>query len=99
MPWGEYNHYRHGHHPSTWGQASLAADSKTQNWVPEAIAIVEEAVHRGRLLTPGEAMALACGEARESETLYSIALKLSHRHDLDLEELLASLQQRFPGYA
>lgn len=99
MPWSEYNHYRHGHHPSTWRQASRAADSKTLEWLPEAIAIVEEMVHRGKLLTPSEAMALACGEARENETLYSIALKLSHRHDLDLEVLLAALQHRFPGYA
>lgn len=99
MPWGEYNHYRHGHHPSTWGQASRAADSKTLEWLPEAIAIVEDAVHRGQLLNPSEAMALACGEARNKETLYSIALKLSYRHDLDLEVLLAALQHRFPGYA
>ncbi len=99
MSLGDYNHYRHGHHPSTWGYASQAADSKTLQWLPDAIAIVEEAVHRGRLLTPVEAMALACGEAKEDETLYSIALKLSHRHDLDLEVLLAALQQRFPGYS
>jgi hypothetical protein len=98
MPIGEYNHYRHGHHPSTWGFASRAVDSKTLQWLPEAIAIVEDAVHCGRLLTPVEAMALACGEAREKETLYSIALKISYRHELDLDVLLAALCQRFSGY-
>ena len=49
-------------------------------------------------VTP-EAMALACGEARHDETLYSIALRLSHQHDLDLDVLLTALQQRFPGYS
>lgn len=99
MPLGDYNHYRHGHHPSTWGQASHALDSKTLIWLPEAISTVEETVRHGRLLTPDEAMALACGEARDDETLYSIALKFSYRHDLDLEVLLKALQQRFPGYS
>ncbi|MFT3783214.1 MAG: hypothetical protein QM790_14490 [Nibricoccus sp.] len=99
MSYDSYNHYRHGHHPSTWGFASNAADSKTLAVLPEAIAMVEESIHRGKLLSPMEAMALACGEAREKDTLYSIALKLSHQRDLDLEVLLAALGQRFSGYA
>jgi len=98
MPLGDYNHYRHGHHPFTWGFASNAADSKTLAWMPEAIAIVEDAIHSGKLLNPIEAMALACGEARDTETLYSVALKLSQQHELDLEVLLTALSQRFPGY-
>lgn len=95
----DYNHYRHGHHPFTWGFASRAQDSKTLMALPEAIALVEDAIHSGQLLTPLEAMALACGEAREKETLYSITLKLSQRRDLDLEVLLTALSQRFPNYA
>jgi len=99
MPQGDYNHYRHGHHPFTWGYASHAADSKTLASLPEAIAEVEDAIHCGKLLSPFEAMALACGEAREKETLYSITLKISQRYDLDLDVLLTALSQRFPGYA
>jgi len=99
MSYGEYNHYRHGHHPFTWGYASQQVDSKTLSALPEAIATVEDAIHCGKLLSPFEAMALACGEAREKETLYSIALKISGKQDLDLEVLLTALSQRFPGYA
>ena len=99
MPGTDYNHYRHGHHPATWGWASRAADSKTLVALPEAIATVEDAIHCGKLLSPFEAMALACGDAREKDTLYSIALKISGRQDLDLDVLLTALSQRFPGYA
>jgi xanthine/CO dehydrogenase XdhC/CoxF family maturation factor len=99
MPLGDYNHYRHGHHPSTWGDASGAARSKTMIWLPEAIAQVETAVHSGKLLNPKEAMFLACGDARDKDTLYSIALRLTHQHELDLDILLTALSQRFPGYA
>ena len=99
MAYGEYNHYRHGHHPFTWGYASQQVDSKTLNALPEAIATVEDAIHCGQLLNPFEAMALACGEAREKETLYSIALKISQKQDLDLDVFLTALSQRFPGYA
>lgn len=99
MPPGDYNHYRHGHHPFTWGFASRAADSKTLAALPEAIATVEDAIHCGKLLSPFEAMALAGGEARDKETLYSITLKISQQHDLDLDVLLTALSQRFSGYA
>jgi hypothetical protein len=99
MPLGDYNHYRHGHHPFTWGYASRPSDSKTLAALPEAIAEVEDAIHGGKLLSPFEAMALAGGEAREKETLYSITLKISHRRELDLDVLLTALSQRFPGYA
>jgi len=99
MPFGEYNHYRHGHHPATWGFASRPCDSKTLAALPEAIAEVEDAIHCGKLLTPFEAMALACGEARDKETLYSITLKICQRRELDLDVLLNALSQRFSGYA
>lgn len=99
MPLGDYHHYRHGHHPFTWGYACTAAESTTLKALPEAILQVEHAVHSGRLLTPFEAMALAGREAREKDTLYSIALKICNEQDLDLEVLLKSLGQRFPGYA
>jgi len=99
MSLSDYNHYRHGHHPFTWGYASQATDSKTLSALPEAIAQVEDAIYSGNLLSPVEAMALACGEAREKETLYSITLKISQQKDLDLEVLLTALSQRFPGYA
>ena len=99
MPFGEYNHNRHGHHPFTWGYASRSADSKTLAALPEAIAEVEDAIHCGKLLSPFEAMALAGGEAREKETLYSITLKISQKRDLDLDVLLTALSQRFSGYA
>lgn len=99
MPISDYNHYRHGHHPFTWGYASRASDSKTLAALPEAIAEVEDAIHCGKLITPFEAMALAGGEAREKETLYSITLKISQKRDLDLDVLLTALSQRFSGYA
>ncbi len=99
MPLGDYNHYRHGHHPFTWGYASKSSDSKTLAALPEAIAEVEDAIHGGKLLTPQEAMALACGDARDKETLYSITFKISQKQDLDLDVLLTALSQRFSGYA
>lgn len=98
MEYGSYNHYRHGHHPYTWGFAATAQESATLAAMPEAIAEVEKAVHEGKLLTPIEAMALAGSYARDKETLYSIALRISNQRDLDLETLLAALGQRFSGY-
>jgi len=99
MPLGNYHHYRHGHHPATWGFASRASDSKTLSALPEAIAQVEDAIHCGQLISPMEAMALAGGEARQKETLYSITLKIAQQRDLDLDVLLTALSQRFSGYA
>jgi hypothetical protein len=99
MSLSTYNHYRHGHHPLTWTAAASAEESKTWAVMPEAIECVESAIHQGKLITPQEAMALAGGAARDTETLYSIARKLSFRRDLDLESLLAALTQRFPGYS
>lgn len=99
MAFGEYNHYRHGHHPATWGEASGGFPSQARAALPEAVAVVEAHVHQGLLLTPLEAMALACGEAREKETLYSIALRISQEKDVALESLLKPLCNRFPGYA
>lgn len=99
MSVNSYNHYRHGHHPFTWGFACTAAESATLKALPEAIQLVEQAIYSGRLLTPVEAMALAGREAREKDTLYSIALRICNEQNLELDTLLKSLCQRFPGYA
>lgn len=59
---------------------------------------VEHCLGEGRLLTSQEAMALACGEAREKETLYSIARRFAQEDGVDLADLLCDLERKFPDY-
>ena len=74
-------------------------DAATVRAIELAYARAEAALHAGRLITPGEAMALALGAAREKETLYSIARALAWETDGNLEDILCYLGERYPDFA
>lgn len=61
-----------------------------------AAAFAEQCLSEGRLLNSHEAMALAGGEARGKETLYSIARAFAQSEDVDLADLLCDLERKFP---
>lgn len=98
MPFSGYNDFHEGRQPASWEAGSAGSSTALRAALAESIAAVEAAIHQERLLSPTEAMALACGEAREKETLYSIASKISLAHDVPLDALLTPLSHRFHGY-
>jgi hypothetical protein len=53
----------------------------------------------GRLMSPAEAMAAALAEAREKETLFSIARAISWQYGGDESEILCRLGERYPDFA
>jgi hypothetical protein len=75
-------------------QHSVAA----ANAIAIAVAQTERAQHTGRLLTPFEAMALAGPEARSKETLFSIARAVAWSTNIDQDEILTALGERFPEF-
>jgi Tfp pilus assembly protein FimV len=66
--------------------------------ISKAARLVQEAHDIGRLLTPAEAMALAGREARNSETLYSIARRIGWQAHLDVDEIHSALVEMYPRY-
>lgn len=64
-----------------------------------AVQYVERCLGEGRLLNSHEAMALACGEAREKETLYSIARRFAQEDGVDQADLICDLERKFPEYS
>lgn len=64
-----------------------------------AVARAEIALRTGCLISPGEALALACREARSKETLYSIARTVGLETGCDIDDIEAFLTQRFPDFA
>ena len=97
-------HHGHSFHRDRHGRPLPAACSLHQS--PETIEAfgraahyVEQCVSEGRLLNSHEAMALACGEAREKETLYSIARRFAQDEGVDQTDLLCELERRFPEYS
>ena len=76
---------------------SLHQSVETLDAFGRAAAIVEQLQREGRLLTSAQAMALAGGEAREKETLYSIARQCA-AGDVDLADLLCDLERKFPEF-
>lgn len=63
-----------------------------------AVHHVDLCLREGRLLTSQEAMALAGGEARQKETLYSIARRFAQEDGVDLADLLCDLERKFPEH-
>lgn len=61
-----------------------------------AIKRAQVALREGRLLTPGEALALAGPEARRDETLFSIARAVAIETGGDQADILCRLGERFP---
>lgn len=58
-----------------------------------------KALAEGRLISPAEAMAAALGEAREKETLFSIARAVAWETGGDEAEILCRLGERYLDFA
>jgi hypothetical protein len=71
----------------------------TANAVALALARADEALAHGRLLSPVEAMALALGNARDKETLFSLARAVAWETGADQADILCRLGERYPEYA
>jgi len=91
--------HTHKHHVSVTGRVPAGVDEKTARAIEQAIAKAEQALYAGKLLSPGEAMAIAGPEARRKETLFSIACSVAWATDADQEHILAALEGHFPDLA
>lgn len=86
------------HHKSAVGRVCNPNPSpETLRGIELAIFRAESALQAGRLLTPGEAVALAGPSARGKDTLYSIARDAAWETNGDLEDILCHLDDRFPS--
>jgi hypothetical protein len=83
----------------TGRNCELHPDRETQHAIDEAIHRAEKVLAEGRLLTPAEAMALAMGEARDKETLFSLARDVALSTGTDQGDILCRLGERFPDFA
>ena len=90
----------HSHHKKkrdfTGHACSLHPDGATQQAIELALARAEVALHEGRLISPGEALALAGPEARKDETLFSIARDLAWETGCEQDEILCRLGEKYP---
>ncbi|ATC65627.1 hypothetical protein CMV30_17680 [Nibricoccus aquaticus] len=77
---------------------SLRQAPETLQAFARAAQEVELCLSEGRLLNSHEAMALAGGEAREKETLYSLARRFAQDEGVDLVDLICDLERKFPEY-
>lgn len=75
---------------------SLHPDELTRNATEIALERARFALEEGRLISPGEALALAGPEARKDETLFSIARAVSWELGGDLDEILCRLGEKYP---
>jgi hypothetical protein len=78
--------------------SSLGQSPQTSQVFAQAVQHVELCLRDGCLLSSQEAMALACGEARVMETLYSIARRFAQDEDVDLLDLLSDLERKYPDF-
>ncbi|HVU15788.1 MAG TPA: hypothetical protein VHD32_02600 [Candidatus Didemnitutus sp.] len=78
---------------------SLHPDDVTNHAITLALARAETALNEGRLLSPVEAMALARGEARDRETLFSLARAVAWETGGNESDILCRLGERYPEYA
>ena len=56
-------------------------------------------MREGRLISPAEAMAAAMGEARDKETLFSIARTVAWETGGDQDEILCRLGERYLDFS
>ncbi len=91
--------HAHKHHTSVTGRSTLALDERTRHAAERAMSKAQEYLYAGKLLSPGEAMAIAGPEARRKETLFSIACSVAWETDCDQELILAALEEHFPDLA
>jgi hypothetical protein len=94
----ELNDHKH-RRTATGRTCSLHIDEMTAQAVALALERAEFSLQNGRLLSPGEALALAGPEARERDTLFSIARDIAWETGTDQAEILCRLGERFPVYA
>jgi len=90
----------HKHHVTVTGRCcSQPPDEATLHAAELAYARAGQALRDGKLLSPGEALALAGPEARTKETLFSIARTIVWEHGGNLDEVVNLLGERFPDLA
>jgi hypothetical protein len=94
------DNYRPHHRRHFTGRTcSLKPDGVTLRAIDEALQLAEHALGEGRLITPLEAMAVAMGEARKKETLFSIARSVAWTSGGNQDDILCRLGERFPDFA
>ncbi len=90
----------HSHHKRlrdfTGHTCSLHPDELTRNAAEIALERARFALKEGRLISPGEALALAGPEARKDETLFSIARAVADETGSDRDEILCRLGEKYP---
>jgi hypothetical protein len=90
----------HSHHKRkrdfTGHACSLHLDEATRQAIELALARADLALQEGRLISPGEALALAGPEARKDETLFSIARDIAWETGCEQDEILCRLGEKFP---
>jgi hypothetical protein len=91
------HHHKHRHYTGHRPDEAAPRDEATQRACELALQRAEWALQAGRLLTPGEALALAGTEARKDETLFSIARNVAWETGCDLDEILCYLGEQFPA--
>lgn len=80
------------------GSCSIRQSPETLEAFTQAVKYAEVCISEGRLLSSQQAMALAGGEAREKETLYSIARQFAQDERVDLSDLVCDLERKFFDY-
>ncbi len=98
MPHHGHNIHRDRHGRPLPAACSLRQAPETLQAFARAAQAVEQCLSEGRLLNSHEAMALAGGEAREKETLYSLARRFAQDEGVDLADLICDLERKFPEY-
>jgi hypothetical protein len=90
----------HSHHKPkrafTGRTCALHLEEATRRATELALTRAEQALHEGRLLSPGEALALAGQDARKRETLFSLARAVAWETDTDEADILCRLGEKYP---
>lgn len=91
----------HPHHRRyfTGRTCSLHLSENTRHSIDLALKRAAKALAEGRLMSPADAMAAALGEAREKETLFSIARAVAWETGADQDEILCRLGERYLDFA
>jgi len=92
-------HGHHNHHKQSEHVVNPHPGPATVRGIELALFRAEQALHAGRLLTPGEAAALAGPDARGKETLFSIARNAAWETEGDMDDILWHLDEKFPNLA
>ncbi len=92
-------HGHHVHHKQSEYVVNPHPSPATVRGTELALFRAEQALRAGRLLTPGEAAALAGPDARGKETLFSIARDAAWETEGDMDDILWHLDEKFPNLA